>query len=276
MFFYLSFLRPPPQSVYIGSNGKGNLPPRSIEITFTPQIANDLRIAFLEEAIDIFYSWIRVSSPGTPAVANGQSNSIMDSFQFMGPKIKLTTWHVSSMYKALSVPFPHTGARGEEWRLALFCQSSASVGSNISPSKNSPNSVLIDLTKRDLGNLPFPVFSMPIRIENDFSAPSSLKKNKGKGNITLAKNFGKETNSYTAKQSQIERFYLIPASVAHNILDSSANSATAVELDLANSCTSTVICLREDTSFDLDKASLNDSHSSASLMCHTRKSGTAD
>ncbi|GJJ11469.1 hypothetical protein Clacol_005702 [Clathrus columnatus] len=247
MFFYLSFLRQPPQSVSesISSNGKGNSL-QSVEVTLTPQIANDLRITYLDEAIEIFYSWFRVPSPSKSSNDNNITFNLR-SFESMEPKMKLTTWHISSMYKALPVPLPHTARRGQEWRLALFCEREPS---SLSPSNSLLNSVIIDLTEEKLGNLPFPVISMPIKIGDNSNIPAiSLKKAKGKTN-TSVKNSGKNTSLQTVKQSQIERFYSILS--LSSVSGSSTNPVIPVDITgLDNQ--PIVICVREDTSFDLDK-----------------------
>lgn len=251
MLFYLSFLRPPPQSVSITPAGKGKSP-NAIEITLTPQIANDLRIAYLEEAIDIFYSWVGVSpSSNRPGIASG--SSIIDSFGFMEPQMKLTTWHRSSMYKTLHVPLPHTATRGQEWRLALFCQSPTTTAKrDESCSKNVFDSILIDLMGQNLGSLPFPVVSMPVKIEDDIPSISFKKTKARNGSSTPAKNFGGKEPG--VKQNQIERFYWMSVSPITDTFDSPVNSVISVQENSANPRRlPTIICLREDTSFDLDK-----------------------
>ena len=177
MFFYLSFLRPLPHSSDTTSL-----------VSVTPQIANDLRTAHLEEPIDIFYSW---------------SQSLLDC---AGPNVhpaarKLTTWRTSTMYKNISIPLPPNAKPGQEWRLSL---------STTSPS----SSFIIDLHARDFGTHPLPVISMPFRINT-----------KG-GNV-----------KFPGKQEQIERLYSIPQLAGtrkQNIL----------------------LCIREQTSFELDKVFL--------------------
>lgn len=89
MFFYLSFLRPPPL-----------LAPTSNAITITPQIANDLRTEHFEGTQDIFYAWMKEGNPTRP--------------------IKVTTWKgQSSAYKELSIPPPPRVRDGESWILIL-------------------------------------------------------------------------------------------------------------------------------------------------------------
>ena len=94
MFFYLSFLRPPPQTSTLSS-----------PIYITPQIANDLRTEIFEDTQDIHYSWLR-----TP------DNNINNWTKL----VKLTTWRgQSSAYKSLSIPPPPGVRDGQTWRLCL-------------------------------------------------------------------------------------------------------------------------------------------------------------
>lgn len=90
MFFYLSFLRPPPLQCSLSGTVK-----------ITPQIANDLRTELYEEAIDIYYSWTSTSG-------------------FASQPAKLTTWHgQSSAYKEITVPLPPKVINGTSWVLGL-------------------------------------------------------------------------------------------------------------------------------------------------------------
>lgn len=92
MFFYLSFLRPPPQTSTLSS-----------PIQITPQIANDLRTETFEETQDIHYSWLQ---------APKNNNRTKPA--------KLTTWRgQSSAYKPLSIPPPPGVRDGQTWRLCL-------------------------------------------------------------------------------------------------------------------------------------------------------------
>ncbi|KAJ7606119.1 putative methyltransferase-domain-containing protein [Mycena polygramma] len=88
MFFYISFLRPPPTSC-------------SNVISLTPQIANDLKTELFEGVQDIYYSWL--------SMATGEETKPM----------KLTTWRgQSSAYKEIPVPLPRSSKSGA-WRLVL-------------------------------------------------------------------------------------------------------------------------------------------------------------
>ncbi|KAJ6591610.1 putative methyltransferase-domain-containing protein [Mycena vulgaris] len=88
MFFYISFLRPPPTSC-------------SNVLSITPQIANDLRTELFEGVQDIYYSWL--------SMATGDETK----------PVKLTTWRgQSSAYKEIPIPLPRSAANGA-WRLVL-------------------------------------------------------------------------------------------------------------------------------------------------------------
>ncbi|KAJ7334096.1 putative methyltransferase-domain-containing protein [Mycena albidolilacea] len=88
MFFYISFLRPPPTSC-------------SNTLSITPQIANDLRTELYEGVQDIYYSWLSMTTGAETK------------------PVKLTTWRgQSSAYKEIPVPLPRSAANGT-WRLVL-------------------------------------------------------------------------------------------------------------------------------------------------------------
>ncbi|THU93868.1 hypothetical protein K435DRAFT_756958 [Dendrothele bispora CBS 962.96] len=114
MFWYVSFLRPPPTHASLSS-----------PLSFTPQIANDLRTDLCDVEHDIFYSW------NTPH----------------SQPLKLTTWRQSNAYKELSVPPPSGVRDGQSYRLILT---------------TTPITPYINLAGSELGALPFPVFSVPI------------------------------------------------------------------------------------------------------------------
>ncbi|KAJ6518761.1 putative methyltransferase-domain-containing protein [Mycena sanguinolenta] len=88
MFFYVSFLRPPPTAC-------------SNTVSITPQIANDLRTELFEGVQDIYYSWVSTTT--------GEETRPM----------KLTTWRgESSAYKEIPVPLPRSSGNAS-WRLVL-------------------------------------------------------------------------------------------------------------------------------------------------------------
>ncbi|OBZ66853.1 hypothetical protein A0H81_13122 [Grifola frondosa] len=126
MFFYLSFLRPPP----VQASPSGS-------ILITPQVANDLRTEPFPDAQEIFYSWsfCPLDQPSTfPAITKPQ---------------KLTVWRQSSAYKEISVPLPPGVREGQSYRLVLTTH-----GQGI------PH--VINFASAMIGEKPFPVVSMPI------------------------------------------------------------------------------------------------------------------
>jgi len=131
MFFYLSFLRPPPREAAPSGT-----------ITITPQIANDLRTEPYANESDVYYTWLPVleNSPDAPVPA---------------PK-KLTTWRTTNTYKEIAVPLPEQTKVGQRWRLVLTTQKSGL--DDFQQTRN------IILGGEDVGSSPFAVVSMPIRI----------------------------------------------------------------------------------------------------------------
>ena len=125
MFNYIFFLRPPPTQVS---------PPGPV--TFTPQLANDLRTEDFVGEEEVFYSWSLVSP------------NISDSYPAIAPPQKLTAWR-SSSFKEFSVPLPSCARDGQAYRLVLTARQHARAH-------------IINLAARDVGERPFPVMSMPI------------------------------------------------------------------------------------------------------------------
>ncbi|KAG2749588.1 hypothetical protein P692DRAFT_20832526 [Suillus brevipes Sb2] len=124
MFYYISFLRPPPTQAALSGE----------PILITPQIANDLRTEYYTDVQDIFYSWSLHSS--TP-------NSVITK------PVKLTSWRASTMYKEIPVPSPRNVRDGEYWCLVLS-------------SGTSRKDQVLSLNDENLGRQPFPVVSDPV------------------------------------------------------------------------------------------------------------------
>lgn len=138
MFFYLSFLRPPP----FHANISGPIP-------ITPQVANDLRTEPFPGSADIFYSWIPTSVQGSH-LASSKATS----------PIKLTTWRSSNAYKSVNV-LPPPGVRdGEAWKLVLSVD-------------NLRHSGVIKMGSHTMGLNPFPVISMPIQFSRKIISSGS-------------------------------------------------------------------------------------------------------
>jgi len=127
MFYYISFLRPPPRSCLLSEPS----------IVITPQIANDLRTELYEDVCDLYFAWL--SLPPASGMINFE---------------KLTTWRSSTLYKPIDVPLPRNIKPGQQWRLALWTPSDTNHRKHDIP--------LIDLAAINFGNSPFPVLSLPI------------------------------------------------------------------------------------------------------------------
>ncbi|KAG0705597.1 putative methyltransferase-domain-containing protein [Suillus ampliporus] len=125
MFYYISFLRPPPTQATLSGE----------PILVTPQIANDLRTEYYTDVQDIFYSWsLHSPEPSSPVITK---------------PVKLTSWRASTMYKEIPVPPPRNARNGECWRLILS-------------SGTSRKDQVLSLNDEKLGHRPFPVLSDPI------------------------------------------------------------------------------------------------------------------
>lgn len=177
MFYYLSFLRPPP--LQAGPYGT---------ISITPQISNDLRTEHFDEAQDLYYSWAREGAPA-----------------FATKAVKLTTWRLATAYKEIPLPVPPGVREGQRWRLMLMVQQPA-IG------QAHPES--IDLGSTNIGQLPFPVISMPVLFVGKGSKSSS-------------------------KQEMIQRNYLVP----YRGIEEGGEAVRKVA----------ALKFSEKTSFDLDK-----------------------
>ncbi|PIL25291.1 hypothetical protein GSI_13180 [Ganoderma sinense ZZ0214-1] len=129
MFNYIFFLRPPPTQVS-----------PSGPVTFTPQLANDLRTENFAGEEQIFYSWSLVS-PNTS-----------ESYPVITPPQKLTVWR-SSNFKEFSVPLPPRVRDGQAYRLVLTARQHARAH-------------IVNLVAHDVGERPFPVMSMPIVVSS--------------------------------------------------------------------------------------------------------------
>lgn len=128
MFYYLSFLRPPPLEA---------LP--SVPISITPQIANDLRTELFTEPQDIYYSW----STHPASQASQKQIPVITKPQ------KLTTWKEGCAYKELLLSPPKRINEGQLYRLVLTNHAQG-------------NPHVINLGSPDVGQRPYPVMSMPI------------------------------------------------------------------------------------------------------------------
>ncbi|KAF8547475.1 hypothetical protein OG21DRAFT_1378456, partial [Imleria badia] len=149
MFYYISFLRPPPLQA-------STTPAEPILIT--PQVCNDLRTEYLDDPIDIYYAWsLHAPHPATPMITK---------------PTKLTSWRTSTAYKEIPVPRPpHLDSQnhkwndsdGPSWRLILTCGTTQ-------------NDQVVVLGETDTtGNTPFSVMSMPVRFPSRLGNKSAIK-----------------------------------------------------------------------------------------------------
>jgi hypothetical protein len=106
---------------------------RSSSVVFTPQVTNDLRTEPYPTSIDVFYWWISI----TPQKVIRLSEPA-----------KLTTWRQENAYKPLQIPPPTT---------VIDCSLVLSPAPIVTSS-------VIDLRDPEIGRVPLPVCSLPIRI----------------------------------------------------------------------------------------------------------------
>jgi hypothetical protein len=150
MFYYISFLRPPPLQA-------STTPTEPILIM--PQICNDLRTEYLDDPIDIYYAWsLHAPHPTSPMTTK---------------PTKLTSWRTSTAYKEIPVPKPpHLDSQnhkwkdsdGSSWRLILTCGTT-----------QNGNDQAVVLGETDTtGRAPFAVMSMPVRFSRRHG-PGNLK-----------------------------------------------------------------------------------------------------
>ncbi|CAK9782803.1 hypothetical protein CC85DRAFT_247547 [Cutaneotrichosporon oleaginosum] len=105
MYWYISFLRPPPVGVTLPSNG----------VVITPQVANDLRTELRDEPTPISYVWHRVAPPPTAKPGERVAQPLITK------PAELTTFEPpASTYRPVTVPLPRSARAGERWRLGLL------------------------------------------------------------------------------------------------------------------------------------------------------------
>ncbi|KAH7100847.1 putative methyltransferase-domain-containing protein [Auriculariales sp. MPI-PUGE-AT-0066] len=146
MFFYVSFLRPPPVECVASSQS----------VIITPQIANDLRTETYTETVDLHYLWLPTKAPR--------------GVQPPQPR-KLTTWHAgSNAYKSVEVPLPSGVQAGDAYRLGLIA---------VMPSAGAPTSASLatslDQPLATLGSMPLPVVSAPVQFVRRPGASGATK-----------------------------------------------------------------------------------------------------
>lgn len=244
MFFYLSFLRPPPTRA-----------PLSSPVLITPQISNDLRTEPCESDQDVFYDWVFVdhgtnNGPRSAIAARAGPPRGTPGKQ-LGMK-KLMTWRNANAYREIPVPVPQGVREGQQWRLVLAAVPVGGNAGTAGPATGAPGGSLIPsnarihLDEEKIGRwLPFGVSSMPVT-------------------FTYA-------SKGAPKQEEIERTYEFKTAGASeaDIRPVATNASQGVNLqDISNRLKGLQIedaeCpqgkskavrlfIREQTSFDLDK-----------------------
>ncbi|WWC68720.1 uncharacterized protein I206_102654 [Kwoniella pini CBS 10737] len=214
MYWYISFLRPPPVST--SSSTK--------EIIITPQIANDLRTELRYEPTLIHYTWQRISPSVSPP------NKSQELTTFIPPQ---------STYKPIHIPLPDNVQIGESWRLGLFSPSITNTGTK---KLNEPSSSLLQLCEDEVDILG--VWSEGINIiRSDFNPSTSgvVKgiNSKNQSNKIKDKRKGKEKYDIQ-KQGRITREF--------KLSKSEDNDNEEEEEGIKNK-----LKIIEQTSFDLDK-----------------------
>ncbi|WVW80047.1 hypothetical protein I302_102020 [Kwoniella bestiolae CBS 10118] len=222
MYWYISFLRPPPVS--ITSQTK--------EVVITPQIANDLRTELRYNPTTIHYTWQRLSPTLSP------STSPKELTIFIPPQ---------STYKPIAVPLPSNVQIGESWRLGLFSPPTEK-GEGAGPSSS-----LLGLCEDEVDvigvwsegiNIVRSEVTSTAGVVKGVNGKSSRHKEKEKENSRDGKNGkskGKEKEKEKddgPKQGRITRDFTLPR---HQVLES--QQGTEQEM----------LRIIEQTSFDLDK-----------------------
>ncbi|KAH9987134.1 putative methyltransferase-domain-containing protein [Russula compacta] len=126
MFFYISFLRTPPHSM-----------------------SNDLRTEPFPTSVDIFYWWISSESASCTGPRTAQTVARLSE------PAKLTTWRQENAYKVLQIPPPlplkKKSPTGFDCALVLCVAPIVTCS-------------IVDLRDPEIGRVPLPVCSLPIRI----------------------------------------------------------------------------------------------------------------
>jgi protein N-lysine methyltransferase METTL21D len=137
MFFYFSFLRTPPQSSL-----------QSSSVVFTPQVTNDLRTEPFPTSMDIYYWWISYDAP-----------ECQNDVTRLSEPAKLTTWRQENAYKPLQIPPPPS----KKWIGAAAAGPGIDCSLVLAPAPIVASST-IGLRDPEIGRVPLPVCSLPIRI----------------------------------------------------------------------------------------------------------------
>ena len=217
MFFYISFLRTPP-----------HLSLQSSSVVFTPQVSNDLRTEHFPTSVDIFYWWISFESASSTDPRTAQTVTRLSD------PAKLTTWRQENAYKPLQIPPPlplkNKSPTGFDCGLVL-CPAPIVTCS------------VIDFRDPEIGRVPLPVCSLPIRI-----SPEPLTR-RGRGRGTNASSAG-VTSTTTSTATGVTN---LNNNNNNNNNASSKQEAITRTFRLFDGDATPLMWIKETVSFDLDK-----------------------
>ena len=222
MFFYVSFLRPPPTRASLHT-----------PVLITPQVANDLRTEPCYVDQDIFYDWILVDS--RPPLAKKLEPSTTRK-----ALTKLMTWKNANAYKEITVPLPYGVREGQQWRLVLSAVPSSS-SSGVPASAKIPSSHIY-LDEEAIGKWnPLPVYSMPVTFTGNARAVKGAPKQEQIERMYEFRILTSSTSGESVVTSRSSGQELVNQLKGLQVQDYE-NESKAVKL-----------IIREQTSFDLDK-----------------------
>ena len=166
-------------------------------------------------------------------------------FEHSSLPLKLTTWHPEqSAYKILSIPPPPSSLLqySTEWRIMLSCPY---------PKAGTETAKLntcgyISLDDEEIGSIPFPVFSLPIRFEMAAPSATSSQRTGGKPDKGKGKSVG---STKVPKQEGVQRVLVMERPLLRNAHTKEQTDGEESDKKAANHR----ILVSEKTSFDLDK-----------------------
>ena len=231
MFFYVSFLRPPPTRASLHA-----------PVLITPQVANDLRTEPCYVDHDIFYDWILVDNKPPPNKSVGPSTTATKK-----AATKLMTWKNANAYKEIPVPLPYGVREGQQWRLVLSAVPSSTFSSSsaVPASARIPSS-RIYLDEEIVGKWkPFPVSSMPVTFTGNAKSVKGAPKQEQIERTYEFRIITSDSSSTTGELVTVPPIRSSGQELVNQL------KGLHVEDDIQSRVVRLVI--REQTSFDLDK-----------------------
>lgn len=143
MYYYLSFLRPPPSLSLLNAS-----------VIITPQVSNDLRTEPYHSPLDIFYFWTS---------ADALRATILTK------PAKLTTWRSINAYKETPVNPPPRLRNGDQCCLILTARPNTALDIDLTSTENLKESGHNPLA------IPLTVSSLPITFVNRLSGGKQQK-----------------------------------------------------------------------------------------------------